>query len=71
MLGNQIIPLPSRKVAHHVTVKRDLTQSNTLNMNMEVNMHMETVSGLMLQLLVPFTATITNPFLKYTLDQGC
>ena len=48
MLDNEIIPFPSRKVAHHVTVKRDLTQSNTLNMNMEVNMHMETVSGLML-----------------------
>ncbi|XP_044179866.1 high affinity cAMP-specific and IBMX-insensitive 3',5'-cyclic phosphodiesterase 8A-like isoform X2 [Acropora millepora] len=39
-----IIPVLGKggKVAHHVTVKRDLTQSNTLNMNMEVNMHMET-----------------------------
>lgn len=39
-----IIPVIGKggKVAHHVTVKRELTQANPLNLNMEVNMHMET-----------------------------
>ncbi|CAH3038306.1 unnamed protein product, partial [Pocillopora meandrina] len=44
-----IIPIIGKggKVAHHVTVKREITQANPLNqvnMNMEVNMHMESPS---------------------------
>lgn len=60
-----IIPVIGKggKVAHHVTVKRELTQANPLNqvnMNMEVNMHMEsptTTSGVTEQVQIN---TLTN-----------
>ncbi|XP_078379663.1 high affinity cAMP-specific and IBMX-insensitive 3',5'-cyclic phosphodiesterase 8A-like isoform X6 [Oculina patagonica] len=60
-----IIPVIGKggKVAHHVTIKRELTQANPLNqvnMNMEVNMHMEsptTASGVTEQVKID---TLTN-----------
>jgi len=42
-----------RKVEHHVTVKRELKDQNSLhhqNRNMNVNMHMDMVSGITLML---------------------